>query len=472
MASTRSKTVVKKSGSGKKETFSSSSRVPKPLGAPMSLVEGFEPIRVLEQPKDCFSSIITKSEQMDLIAVQFGIPRSDLRLPEADDQAYSPPEGYMAWSKMHCWCGAVPPLNTWLSSFAVYLKICSFQLHPNAYAILYSLYIIFQRRYQRAPSNREVRYLYNARGHTRGSPYISLEPATSFRPVLDLYSKLSAFKRQWFYVRDLANAFHKFSSGCKFSSIVVASLGVFPYNLIIVHSVTAVVTTTADDHLKKMAAELAAIPGAEREASWLVRDATFKEFGLLLPYQSIGKARDATLDRWGQTGTSAAALVEPKGKWAKSSRPTTAGKTLKPSDAPERENYIKLDVDIERLEEGEEEPTHEDEESLDQEGEEGEEQGGGSALGSDKVGDMRQWTDEASPARPSEVHPTTQGVGAFRGGLTEGGALSFHSITEAELEEAFGPLSGETPFTVESIFDPVYMINFGNIAELGKVSIA
>jgi len=136
MASIRSKTAVKKSGSGKKEAISSSGHVPKPPGAPKSLVEGFEPTRVLEQPKDCFSSIITKSEQLDLIAAQFGIPRGDLRLPEADDRAYSPPEGYMAWSKMHCWCGAVPPLNTWLSSFAVYLKICPFQLHPNAYAIL------------------------------------------------------------------------------------------------------------------------------------------------------------------------------------------------------------------------------------------------------------------------------------------------------------------------------------------------
>jgi len=281
MASTRSKTAVKKSGSGKKEA-TSGGQVPKPLGAPKLLVEGFEPTRVLEQPKDCFSSIITKSEQLDLIAAQFGIPRGDLRLPEADGRAYNPPKGYMAWSKMHCWYGAVPPPNTWLSSFVVYLNICPFQLHPNAYAILCSLYIIFQRKYQRAPSNWEVRYLYNARGHTRGSPYISLEPATSFRLVLDLYSKLSAFKRQWFYVRDTAIAFHKFSSGCKFSFTICTCFGVFLYNLIIVHSATGVVVTPAADRLKRMAAELAAIPGVEREASWLVRDATLKKFRLLL----------------------------------------------------------------------------------------------------------------------------------------------------------------------------------------------
>jgi len=59
-------------------------------------------------------------------------------------------------------------------------------------------------------------------------------------------------------------------------------------------------------------------------------------------------------------------------------------------------------------------------------------------------------------------------MGTFEGGLPEGRTSPFHSITEAELEEAFGPLSGETPFSVEPIFDPVYMINFGNIFELGK----
>jgi len=71
MASTRSKTAMKKSGSGKKETTSSSGQAPKPPSAPRLLVEGFDPTLVLEQPKNCFSSIITKSEQLDLIAAQF-----------------------------------------------------------------------------------------------------------------------------------------------------------------------------------------------------------------------------------------------------------------------------------------------------------------------------------------------------------------------------------------------------------------
>jgi len=89
---------------------------------------------------------------------------------------------------------------------------------------------------------------------------------------------------------------------------------VFPYNLIIVHLVIGELVTSAEDCLKKMATELAAIPEVEREASWLIRDASLKEFGLLHPYQSISKLREATLDRMGQTGTNATKGADVKGK--------------------------------------------------------------------------------------------------------------------------------------------------------------
>jgi len=43
-----------------------------------------------------------------------------------------------------------------------------------------------------------------------------------------------------------------------------------------------------------------------------------------------------------------------------------------------------------------------------------------------------------------------------------------HSLNEAEVEAAFGLLPCATPFSVEPILDPVFMINFGNISELGE----
>jgi len=82
----------------------------------------------------------------------------------------------------------------------------------QSYAVCTSF---FHRRYRRAPSNREIQYLYNARGYKKGVPYICLESAVSFKPVLDLHAKVSAFKKHWLYVRDLANTLHKFTLGCK-----------------------------------------------------------------------------------------------------------------------------------------------------------------------------------------------------------------------------------------------------------------
>jgi len=72
---------------------------------------------------------------------------------------------------------------------------------------------------------------------------------------------------------------------------------VLSYELIIVCLVIGGVVTPDDGRLKKMVVELTAIPGAERETSWLVRDSSLKEFGLLLPHQSIDKTREATMNR-------------------------------------------------------------------------------------------------------------------------------------------------------------------------------
>ena len=110
------------------------------------------------------------------------------------------------------------PINAWILSFITYLKVAPFQLQPNSYAILVSLFVIFQRRYGRPPSNREIRYLYNLRGYKKGSPYISLESAVSFKPVLDLYSEFIMFKKEWFFIKDDSVSIRRFTSGCKFEA--------------------------------------------------------------------------------------------------------------------------------------------------------------------------------------------------------------------------------------------------------------
>lgn len=120
---------------------------------PRSLVDGYGPQELLNSPLDCFPSSL-REEQLDVISRSFGIDRACMLLPLEGVMPYNPPEGYFAYSRYHCMCGAIPPINAWIVSFITYLKVAPFQLQPNSYAILVCLFVIFQRKYGCPPSNR------------------------------------------------------------------------------------------------------------------------------------------------------------------------------------------------------------------------------------------------------------------------------------------------------------------------------
>ena len=157
--------------------------------------------------------IVLTEEKLDQIASSHGISRSSMRLPGPNDTAGTPPEGYMAWSRYHCMCGTIPPLNQWIGTFTNYLRIAPMQLQPNSYAILNSMYVIFMERYKRRPTFREIRFFYNIKNYRRGSPFLNLESAHKNKTVLDLYNKFSMFKKEYFYVKDTAATRHVFCSG-------------------------------------------------------------------------------------------------------------------------------------------------------------------------------------------------------------------------------------------------------------------
>jgi len=66
------------------------------------------------------------------------------------------------------------------------------------------------------------------------------------------------------------------------------------------------------------------------------------------------------------------------------------------------------------------------------------------------------------------VHTVIQGDGASGGELAMVGLSPVHYLIEVEVEAAFGPLLGKHPLSVEPILDLIFMINFGNISELGE----
>jgi len=81
---------------------------------------------------------------------------------------------------------------------------------------------------------------------------------------------------------------------------------------------------------------------------------------------------------------------------------------------------------------------------------------------------MCQWTDEMSQARSTEEQTVHQEAGATNSDFPKAGLSSFHSSTDAEVGEAFGSLPREIPLSIDFILDPVHMINFGNVFEMGK----
>ena len=139
---------------------------PRPQPASFSLVEDSEYNEPLINPGESFPTVLTE-EKLNQIASSFGIPRSSMRLPGPNDTPGNPPEGYMAWSKYHCMCGTVPPLNQWIASFVNFLRIAPMQLQPNSYAMLNSMYVIFMQRYNRRPTFREIRFFYNVRNYRK-----------------------------------------------------------------------------------------------------------------------------------------------------------------------------------------------------------------------------------------------------------------------------------------------------------------
>ena len=92
--------------------------------------------------KKLTDSLASKLDDIKLkkICLKHGIPWDDVKTPESGDRPHLAPEGYMAISRLMCWVGAIPPFPPIVIETLKRLGIAPMQLHPNAYAALYTLY--------------------------------------------------------------------------------------------------------------------------------------------------------------------------------------------------------------------------------------------------------------------------------------------------------------------------------------------
>jgi len=100
-----------------------------------------------------------------------------------------------------CSHGAIPPFNPFIGTFLRQLSIAPSQLHPNGYAILLGLCMLFSRTLNHLPSFEEIRFLCTF-GKGKDHPSIvNIRGARNRRLIFDLPETAHGFLNQYFYVR-------------------------------------------------------------------------------------------------------------------------------------------------------------------------------------------------------------------------------------------------------------------------------
>ena len=159
------------------------------------------PIAVpIENPPERTSTILTSRAFVQL-RTQFGFAESDVLLPGPSDTADNPPYGFVAVNRQMCLSGAIPPFNDFLQQFLLRLSISPFQLHPNGYAILMGLCVLFRRVLDRLPSFGEICYFCSFTKTKDHPSIVVVRSARNRKLITDLSESAHGFLNQFFFVR-------------------------------------------------------------------------------------------------------------------------------------------------------------------------------------------------------------------------------------------------------------------------------
>jgi len=134
------------------------------------------------------------------LCFQFWICEADARLQKKYQFADIAPLCFVTVNKQMRSHGAIPPFNSFLATFLRQLSIASSQLHPNGYAILLGLCVLFSRTLNHLPTFEEIRFLCIF-GKGKDHPSImNVKGARNRCLILDLPESAHGFLSQYFYV--------------------------------------------------------------------------------------------------------------------------------------------------------------------------------------------------------------------------------------------------------------------------------
>ena len=169
------------------------------LGASSSVTfPAHEPI--VDPPERIKSTVSVRF--LKQMCAQFGIAEEDTLLPNATQYADTPSEGYVAVNRQMCLHGAIPPFCPYLEVILRRLAIAPFQLHPNGYAILLGLGVLFMQKCQRLPTFDEICSLCLLNFSNKKNSSIVYAKAVRNRALITkLPESASGFLNQYFYVK-------------------------------------------------------------------------------------------------------------------------------------------------------------------------------------------------------------------------------------------------------------------------------
>ena len=145
-------------------------------------------------------SLASKLDEIKLkkICLKHGIPWDDVRIPGSEDRPYFAPEGYMTVSRLMCWVGNIPPFSPIVIETLKRLGIAPMQLHPNAYAALYTLYIAYAEILQTELTFKDLKFYYLFKHRSTATPNFSFFESVVNRKVLfDGYRNIGDPKADW-----------------------------------------------------------------------------------------------------------------------------------------------------------------------------------------------------------------------------------------------------------------------------------
>ena len=164
-------------------------------------VEGAFPVAIpLENPPERTPTLL-KQRVLNQLCVQFGIAEAEVLLPGPNDFADRPPSGFVAINRQMCLSGVIPPFNEFLQQILLRLTISPFQLHPNGYAILMGLCVLFRRTLDRLSNFEEICYLCTFAKNKDHPSIVLVRGARNRKLILDLPESAHGFLNQYFYIR-------------------------------------------------------------------------------------------------------------------------------------------------------------------------------------------------------------------------------------------------------------------------------